>query len=57
LARDINWLQADAAALPFPALSFDFISCQFAFHHFQAKADMLCAASLDYNGDGMDRIP
>jgi ubiquinone/menaquinone biosynthesis C-methylase UbiE len=50
-------LQADAAALPFPALSFDFISCQFAFHHFQAKADMLCAASLDYNGDGMDRIP
>jgi ubiquinone/menaquinone biosynthesis C-methylase UbiE len=35
-ARDINWLQADAAALPFPALSFDFISCQFAFHHFQA---------------------
>jgi ubiquinone/menaquinone biosynthesis C-methylase UbiE len=40
-ARDINWLQADAAALPFPALSFDFISCQFAFHHFQAKADML----------------
>jgi ubiquinone/menaquinone biosynthesis C-methylase UbiE len=38
---DIAWLQADAAALPFPALSFDFISCQFAFHHFQAKAGML----------------
>jgi SAM-dependent methyltransferase len=40
-ARVINWLQADAAALPFPALSFDFISCQFALHHFQAKASML----------------
>jgi ubiquinone/menaquinone biosynthesis C-methylase UbiE len=37
----IAWVQADAAALPFPALSFDFISCQFAFHHFQAKAGML----------------
>jgi ubiquinone/menaquinone biosynthesis C-methylase UbiE len=38
---DIAWVQADAAALPFPALSFDFVSCQFAFHHFQAKAGML----------------
>ncbi len=37
----IAWVQAHAAALPFPALSFDFISCQFAFHHFQAKASML----------------
>jgi ubiquinone/menaquinone biosynthesis C-methylase UbiE len=35
------WVQADAAGLPFPALSFDFISCQFAFHHFGAKAGML----------------
>jgi len=26
---DIAWVQADAAALPFPALSFDFIGCQF----------------------------
>jgi ubiquinone/menaquinone biosynthesis C-methylase UbiE len=37
----VAWVQADAAALPFPAQSFDFISCQFAFHHFQAKAGML----------------
>ena len=40
-SRAVAWVQADAAALPFPALSFDFISCQFAFHHFQAKAGML----------------
>ena len=40
-APDIAWVQADAAALPFLDLSFDFISCQFAFHHFQAKARML----------------
>jgi ubiquinone/menaquinone biosynthesis C-methylase UbiE len=40
-SRAIAWVQADAAALPLPALCFDFISCQFAFHHFQAKAGML----------------
>jgi ubiquinone/menaquinone biosynthesis C-methylase UbiE len=40
-APDIAWVQADAAALPFLDLSFDFISCQFAFHPFQAKASML----------------
>src|SRR5215471_11016253 len=40
-APDIAWVQADAAALPFLDLSFDFISCQFAFHHFRAKASML----------------
>jgi ubiquinone/menaquinone biosynthesis C-methylase UbiE len=40
-SRDIAWVQADAAALPFPAISFDFISCQFALHHFQDKAGML----------------
>lgn len=40
-AADIAWVHADAALLPFPALSFDFISCQFAFHHFRAKAGML----------------
>ena len=33
----IAWLQADAAALPFQESSFDFISCQFAFHHVEAK--------------------
>ena len=40
-SSDIAWVQADAAALPFAALSFDFISCQFAFHHVQAKVGML----------------
>jgi SAM-dependent methyltransferase len=40
-SRAVAWVQADAATLPFPALSFDFISCQFAFHHFEAKAGML----------------
>jgi ubiquinone/menaquinone biosynthesis C-methylase UbiE len=40
-SRAVAWVQADAAALPFPAPRFDFITCQFAFHHFQAKADML----------------
>ena len=43
-ASDIAWVQADAAALPFPAASFDFIGCQFAFHHFRDKAGMLRAA-------------
>jgi ubiquinone/menaquinone biosynthesis C-methylase UbiE len=38
---NICWVRADAAALPFLALSFDFVSCQFAFHHVQAKAGML----------------
>jgi SAM-dependent methyltransferase len=40
-ATDILWVRADAAMLPFPALSFDFIGCQFAFHHIRAKAAML----------------
>jgi SAM-dependent methyltransferase len=40
-APDITWVQADAATLPFPDRSFDFASCQFAFHHFQDKARML----------------
>jgi ubiquinone/menaquinone biosynthesis C-methylase UbiE len=40
-SRAVAWVQADAAGLPFPAQSFDFISCQFAFHHFQDKAGVL----------------
>jgi ubiquinone/menaquinone biosynthesis C-methylase UbiE len=38
---DIPWVQGDCAALPFPSISFDFISCQYAFHHFHDKAGML----------------
>jgi SAM-dependent methyltransferase len=40
-APDIVWVRADAAALPFPNRSFDFVSCQYAFHHFAGKASML----------------
>jgi SAM-dependent methyltransferase len=44
-APDIAWVQADSAALPFPDDSFDFVGCQFAFHHFRDKAGMLREAS------------
>jgi ubiquinone/menaquinone biosynthesis C-methylase UbiE len=40
-ASDIAWVQADAARLPFPASNFDFVNCQFAFHHFLDKAAVL----------------
>ncbi len=33
----LPWLQADAAALPFVDGAFDFITCQYAFHHFEKK--------------------
>jgi ubiquinone/menaquinone biosynthesis C-methylase UbiE len=38
---DIGWIRADAAALPLQRDSFDFISCQYAFHHFRHRAEML----------------
>jgi len=38
---DIRWVHGDCAALPFISDSFDFISCQYAFHHFRDKAGML----------------
>jgi ubiquinone/menaquinone biosynthesis C-methylase UbiE len=34
-------VQAEGAVLPFRAESFDFISCQFAFHHLPDKTRML----------------
>jgi SAM-dependent methyltransferase len=37
----IAWVQGDSAALPFAPGSCDFISCQYAFHHFRDKAGML----------------
>jgi ubiquinone/menaquinone biosynthesis C-methylase UbiE len=40
-APDIQWLQAEASALPFASDRFDFISCQYAFHHFHDKQAML----------------
>ena len=48
---EIAWLRADGAALPFAAASFDFIGCQFAFHHFGDKAGML-AETLRLLGPG-----
>ncbi len=38
---DIAWVQADGAILPFQPESFDFITCQFGFHHLPDKAGML----------------
>jgi SAM-dependent methyltransferase len=38
---DIGWVQADGAVLPFKPRSFDFISCQYAFHHLRDKPSML----------------
>jgi SAM-dependent methyltransferase len=40
---DIEWVQADGGALPFRPASFDFVTCQFAFHHVPDKTRMLCA--------------
>ena len=40
-AQDIAWVHGDSAALPFATASFDFVSCQYAFHHFGDKAAML----------------
>jgi SAM-dependent methyltransferase len=49
---DIAWLQADGAMLPFQPESFDFISCQFGFHHVPDKAGMLCAVFDVLRQDG-----
>ena len=38
---DIAWVHGDSTALPFASGSFDFVSCQYAFHHFRDKAGML----------------
>lgn len=40
-AEDIMRVQGDAALLPFCPASFDFITCQFGFHHVPDKAGML----------------
>ena len=37
-AADIQWVHGDSAALPFATASFDFVSCQYALHHFRDKA-------------------
>lgn len=40
-AQGIVWVQADGAMLPFQPESFDFITCQFGFHHLPNKTGML----------------
>jgi ubiquinone/menaquinone biosynthesis C-methylase UbiE len=40
-APEIAWVEADGAALPFLACSFDFVCSAFAFHHIDDKAGML----------------
>jgi ubiquinone/menaquinone biosynthesis C-methylase UbiE len=40
-AANIAWVHGDSAALPFAIGSFDFASCQYAFHHFRDQAGML----------------
>jgi ubiquinone/menaquinone biosynthesis C-methylase UbiE len=42
-APELAWLRADGGALPFAERSFDFVCCQFTFHHFEDKAGMLRA--------------
>jgi ubiquinone/menaquinone biosynthesis C-methylase UbiE len=49
---NIGWVHADAAALPLHSVSFDFISCQYAFHHFRDKAAMLGEAFRVLRGAG-----
>jgi ubiquinone/menaquinone biosynthesis C-methylase UbiE len=43
-SADIGWVQADGAVLPFRPGSFDFVTCQYAFHHLRDKAAMLRGA-------------
>src|SRR5579864_7296482 len=40
-APAIGWIRADVASVPLAGSSFDYISCQFAFHHFPEKSGML----------------
>jgi len=46
------WVHADGSVLPFQSESFDFVTCQFAFHHIPDKAGMLRAAFRVLRRDG-----
>jgi SAM-dependent methyltransferase len=50
--RDIAWVQADGAMLPFRPESFDLITCQFGFHHLLDKAAMLGSVFHTLRQDG-----
>ena len=45
-APDLAWVRADGAALPFAASSFDFVCCQFAFHHVEDTGPACCTDVL-----------
>jgi SAM-dependent methyltransferase len=51
-ASDIGWVRGDATMLPFRPQSFDFVGCQFAFHHVRDKAGMLKAVFELLRPDG-----
>jgi len=51
-AANVQWVHGDSAALPFATASFDFVSCQYAFHHFRDKAGMVREASRVLRGGG-----
>lgn len=40
-SKEIDWIQADGAHLPFKNERFDFITSQFSFHHVQDKLSMM----------------
>ena len=51
-AADIAWIHGDSAALPVATETFDFVSCQYAFHHFRDQAGMLREAFRVLRGGG-----
>jgi len=51
-SADIAWVHGNSAALPFATASFDFASCQYAFHHFRDKAAMVREAYRVLRGRG-----
>jgi SAM-dependent methyltransferase len=51
-ARDIAWVHGDGATLPFQPGSFDFVSCQYAFHHLRDKPGTVRDALRVLRGGG-----
>jgi ubiquinone/menaquinone biosynthesis C-methylase UbiE len=51
-SSDIIWIQADGSILPFPEKSFDFVTCQFGFHHLPDKWGTLHAVFAVLRGGG-----
>ena len=51
-APGIAWVRADGSVMPFQSDSFDFLTCQFAFHHLRDKAGMLREAFRVLRSEG-----